>query len=348
MKLTIAYIGNGKSTNRYHLPYVLQRKDLFRVKTIWGRRERTDWAAIDQVRYTTKLEDILEDKEIQVVIVTTPVTAHAEMMRKVISAGKHCVCEKPFTLSEKEAEGLFEYAQERHLMLQCYQNRRFDSDFLTLKSVAASGKLGEIYEVEMHFDYYRPEIPERTDQYTRADSFLYAHACHTLDQVISWLGKPDRVHYDVQCLLGKGRMNDYFDLDLFFGDCKVSVKSSYFKVKPRPAIIAYGRKGMFIKRDTDRQEFDLKRFYLPDHEDFGLDAPVHFGIISWADENGVIHEEAVPSIRGDYGCYYDALYQTLVNGKTPLVTKEQTLLQMKILEQGARLIEETLTAGGKE
>lgn len=47
-------------------------------------------------------------------------------------------------------------------MIQCYQNRRYDSDFLTTKKVIESGKLGDLLEVEMHYDYYRPEIPNAT------------------------------------------------------------------------------------------------------------------------------------------------------------------------------------------
>jgi hypothetical protein len=54
---------------------------------------------------------------------------------------------------------------------------------------------------------------------------------------LSWLGSPDRVHYDVRQLLGPGRMNDYFDLDMYYGAAKVSVKSSYFRIKPRPSFV---------------------------------------------------------------------------------------------------------------
>jgi hypothetical protein len=50
----------------------------------------------------------------------------------------------------------------------------------------------------------------------------------------------------------------------------------------------------------------------------------------------VIHEETVPTVKGDYARYYDALYETVINGAQPLVRKEQTLLQMRILEEGIR------------
>lgn len=69
--LTIGYIGNGKSTNRYHLPFVLQRKDI-RVKTIYQRSpENEKWKRVEGINYTSNLDEILNDKEIQLIVVCT-------------------------------------------------------------------------------------------------------------------------------------------------------------------------------------------------------------------------------------------------------------------------------------
>ena len=336
-KLNIAFIGNGKSTNRYHAPFILTRPDTMRIAKIYARNlNQTDWARIDGVEYTDHLEAVLEDPEIDVLVITLPHHVHYTYTKMALEAGKNCVCEKPFMPTKKEAEELFSLARDKGVMLQCYQNRRFDSDFLTVQKVIESGKLGDLLELEMHFDYYRPEIPESITQYHPEFSYLYGHGCHTLDQVISYFGKPDRIHYDVRQLLGEGRMNDYFDLDLYYGILKVSVKSSYFRIKSRPSFVVYGKKGMFEKYDKDRQEADLKKFYLPmGHSDFGMDAPENYGTLTYYDDNGY-HEEKVPTVKGDYGYYYDALYATIKEGKPQLVTPEQTILQMEILEEGVK------------
>ncbi len=333
--VTIGFIGNGKSANRYHLPFIMTRKNKFSVKMIYQRRLRTGgWDRLPDVTYTDDLNKLLNDPDIQLIVVTTPTEAHVSIAKKVLEAGKHCVVEKPFATSVKEAEELFQIAKEKGLMVQCYQNRRFDSDFLTTQKVIASGKLGKIFEVNMHYDYYRPHIPEEDKEYNRDRAFLYTHACHTVDQVISYFGKPIKVHSDVRQLLGPGRMNDYFDLDFFYDQLKVSVKSSYFMAKARPSFVVYGMKGMFIKEEQDRQEADLKKFYLPEgHEDFGMDSPKEYGTLIYYDEENVYHEEKIPTVRGDYAYYYDALYETLTNGKQPLVTEEQTMEQMRILEK---------------
>ena len=343
-KLVIGYYGNGKSTNRYHIPFLMRRRDKITVKTIYARTLRDIWDKWEGVYYTDKLEELLGDPEIDVVVVTTPSQAHYTVAKQILEVGKNVVLEKPFTQSVAEAQELFDLARKKGVMLQGYQNRRFDSDFLTTQKVIASGKLGELMEVEMHYDYYRPEVPERTESYSKDTSYLYNHACHTLDQAISFFGRPDEIHYDVRQLLGEGRMNDYFDLDFYYfhgteafavvpGGLKVSIKSSYFRVKERPSFIVYGRRGMFVKAEKDRQEADLKKFYLPDHPDFGLDVPANFGTLTYYDEDGHYHEEAVETVAGDNGLFYDHLYETIRNGAPLLVTEEQTMTQMRILEK---------------
>lgn len=338
--LTLGYIGNGKSTNRYHLPFVLNRKDKFKVKSIFSPHALSSkWDKIDGVYYTENVDEVLNDPEIDIIVVCTMQKYHYEYAKKALDHNKHVLVEKPFMMTYDEAKEIFSYAKEKGKMVQCYQNRRYDSDFLTVQKVIESGKLGEIYEVEMHFDYYRPETPENST-FEFYDSYLYGHGCHTLDQVISYFKEPDHVNYDVRCLCGKGKMNDYFDLDLFYGDnLKVSVKSSYFRIKRRPSFVVYGKKGMFVKENADRQEADLKKFYMPDHQDFGLDTQDDYGTITYMDEYQNYCEEKVVSVPGDYGRVYDAIYETLVHGAEPKVYDEETLCVMKLLETGAKLCE---------
>ncbi len=333
--LTIGYVGNGKSTNRYHLPFSLNR-DTVNVKTIYARNpDQSDWAVVPGVQYTNDLTQLLNDAEIELIVVCTHLDSHYEFAKAALDHGKHVLVEKPFMKTVAEAKAIFDYANERGLIAQCYQNRRYDSDFLTTQKVIESGKLGELIEVEAHYDYYRPEIPLAARQFSKYNSYLYGHAIHTLDQMISQFGKPQRVHYDVRQLLGSGRMNDYFDLDLYYGALKVSVKSSFFRLKERPSFVVYGQKGMFVKQTKDRQEEHLKLFYLPrGHADFGLDAPEHYGTLTYVDEAGAYHEEKVVSEKGDYARIYDDLYAAIKQGAQKAIKDEETLAAMEMLEAG--------------
>ncbi|WP_439426237.1 Gfo/Idh/MocA family oxidoreductase [Oenococcus alcoholitolerans] len=337
--LTVAYIGNGKSANRYHLPFARKLKDKIKVKTIFSRHPDSKWPKIEGIKYTNDINDIYDDPEIDLVVVSTPSSTHYQLAKDVLEHGKNALVEKPFTETSAQARELFALAKEKGLLVQCYQNRRYDSDFLTTQKVIESGKLGDLLEVEMHYDYFRPQVPESVKEFSLSTSYLYGHACHTLDQVISYFGRPDDTHYEVRQLLGPGRMNDYFDLDLFYGSTlKVSVKSSYFRLKERPSFVVYGKKGVFIKEKKDRQETDLKHFYFPDHADFGIDRPEDYGTLTYIDDKGRYHEEKVVSEVGDYSRVYNDLYESIINGKEKSVKDEETILQLEILETAIKQV----------
>ncbi|MGL5821214.1 MAG: oxidoreductase [Sarcina sp.] len=334
--LTIAYIGNGKSTNRYHIPFVLQRENI-KIKSIYQRNPKNEaWDRIKGVQYTSNIDEILNDEEVDLIVICTGIDSHFEYAKLVLEHDKNCLVEKPFMETSKQAKEIFALAKSKGLIVQAYQNRRFDSDFLTVQKVIESGKLGDLLEVEMHFDYYRPEVPMNTKTFSKNSSYLYGHACHTLDQVISYFGVPDKVVTDVRQLLGEGRMNDYFDLDLYYGVMKVSVKSSYFRIKERPSFVVYGNRGCFIKQTKDRQEEHLKAFYMPDNIDFGVDEEKHYGILTYINEDNEKVEEKIESVKGDYGRVYDDLYNAIVNGKEKTITDEETIVQMEILEDGIK------------
>jgi predicted dehydrogenase len=278
------------------------------------------------------LEALLSDPEIDLICVCTS-AKHYEFAKMVLEHGKHCLVEKPFTNTLAQAEELYALAEEKGVLIEPYHNRRYDSDFLTLQKVMRSGKLGELYEVELTHDYFQADVVEAVKTFDPYASMLYGHACHSLDQVLSLFGMPDRVQTEAKQLLGAGRMSDYYDIDLHYGTLKVSVKASYFHVKPRPSIVAYGRNGMFVKQNWDKQEAYLKLFYMPGQPGFGEEQLADHGVLTWY-EDGVMREETVPTVQGDYACVYDALYDAIVNHAPQVVTKKQILTQMRILEEG--------------
>ena len=336
--LTLAYIGSGKSVHRYHLPFVLQRSN-FKVKTIYSPRAKsTKWDKIEWVNYGEDENDVFQDPVIDMVVVCSGVETNFSYALKALEHNKHVLVEKPFTVTLNEAQILFNIAQEKGLFIECYQNRRYDSDFLTVQKVIESGRVGDLLELEMHFDYYRPEVPTNVDTLPFHLGYFYGHACHSLDQVISYFGKPDRIVYDVRSLLGPNRMNDYFDVDLFYQNFKVSVKSSFFRLIERPSFVLYGKKGVFIKQTKDRQEEHLKQFIMPDQSYFGIDEEEHYGVLTTLDEQNNIYESSIKSEIGDYGRVYDAIYNHIVLGEERVVKPAQTLLVMEILENGKKAI----------
>ena len=131
--ITVAYIGFGVSVREYHIPYVENREDI-RVKYVYRRAEDIAQFAeyepfYPEIIFTTDLDLVLGDPEVNLVVVNTPDRFHVPYAKQILNAGKHALVEKPFASTAKEAREVFDLAKEKGLICMPNQNRRFDADF---------------------------------------------------------------------------------------------------------------------------------------------------------------------------------------------------------------------------
>ena len=88
--IQVGMIGNGKSANRYHAPFLLDLPEKFKIKTIYSRNHARDsWAEIEGVCYTNQMEHVLLDPEIELVVIATRHDTHYEFAKQSLLAGKH-------------------------------------------------------------------------------------------------------------------------------------------------------------------------------------------------------------------------------------------------------------------
>jgi predicted dehydrogenase len=94
-------------------------------------------------------------------VIPTPNDTHFPLAKAALEAGKHVVVDKPFTVTLSQARELDTLARSLGRVLSVFHNRRWDSDFLTLKALLADGVLGEVAYFESHFDRFRPQVRDR-------------------------------------------------------------------------------------------------------------------------------------------------------------------------------------------
>lgn len=335
MSLNLAIIGFGKSANRYHLPYLL-KQDHFNVKYIFDlkanpelEKEYADYS----IEFVTDLERIVNDEEVDVVTLCTPPSTHYDLGKRFLESGKNVVIEKPFCENIADAVELQTIAKDRNLILQPYQNRRFDSDYLTLKKVLELDYLGELIELESQFNYYRPDPSIKTGG--QMDGAFYGMGVHLIDQIVALFGKPERVDYDLRAVQNKqSQTEDYFDIQLYYEPLKVRIKSSPLVAAEAPRFIVHGTKGSYIKYGTDQQENDLKVGMRPEDNFFGADTPNQFGQLKYLNASSEWMTKSIHSEQGSYGLFYEALYNTLENQQAKLVTDEEANTVLQILQDG--------------
>lgn len=140
---------------------------------------------------------MVQDSKIEVVVVTTAPTSHFELSELALENGKHVIVEKPFTPSSQEADELIAIAKRHDRLLTVYQNRRWDTDFLTLSKLLEQGTLGRVVEFETHFDRHRPEAPDPSSswkaKFLPGGGAVYDLGTHLIDQVVMAFGLPDKI-----------------------------------------------------------------------------------------------------------------------------------------------------------
>ncbi|STU70488.1 putative oxidoreductase [Klebsiella variicola] len=101
-------------------------------------------------------KDLLNDPDIDLVVIATPNDTHFPLAKAALEAGKHVVVDKPFTVTLSQARELESLAKHCGRVLSVFHNRRWDSDFLTVRALINEGQLGEVCYFESHFDRFRP------------------------------------------------------------------------------------------------------------------------------------------------------------------------------------------------
>lgn len=332
--INVGLLGYGMAGQVFHAP-IINCISGFNIKSI--RTTNPFWSKqaikrYPQVEIVTQSNMIIEDPKIDLIIIVTPNEFHYPLAKKALLAGKNVVVDKPFTITSAEASDLIQLAKSKKLLLSVYQNRRFVSDFLVVKKIINSQRLGKIVDVTMNFDRFRNSFNGNwREDLVPGSGILYDLGSHLIDQAIVFFGLPEFITADLRNQRG-GKANDYFDLRLDYPGLKVNLKSSMLVKIPGPVFKLNGMNGTFEKFGLDIQEGDLTAGLAPDRKkNWGQEPIENSGKLSLLVDNQDITETIV-SPPGDYRIYYQNIHDALIKNKALLVDSRDAMYTIKIIE----------------
>ncbi len=147
----------GHSGYAFHAPF-LHVHPGFELTAITERSKHLAQQRYPYVKIFPDVMSMINDPSLELIIVNTPNYSHYEYTRAALLAGKHVVVEKPFTVNSAEGEELIELAKKQNKLIIVYQNRRYDSDYKIVRKVVEDGLLGDVLEVEFHYDRFKEEL----------------------------------------------------------------------------------------------------------------------------------------------------------------------------------------------
>lgn len=331
-QIQTAIIGFGLSGRLFHAPYIKCHPG-FRLTKVVQRRESLLTEIDPEVLIIKDYKDLLKDDTLELVVIATPNILHFGMAKEFLQAGKHCVIEKPFTPTSAEADELIKLAGETGKKIFVYQNRRWDGDFKTLQQIVYNRYVGEILEFEAHFDRFSPG-PRRSawrNEPIPAGGLLYDLGSHLVDQALVLFGLPQAVFADIRWQRAESRVDDCFDIRLYYQKLRVTLKASLQVKEPGPKFSLHGTKGSFIKYGNDPQEEMLRQGLMPDLEDWGKEDPEYWGILN-AELHGQQFYGTIETEPGNYMGFYDNVNDVITKGAEQAVQPGEARNVIRIIE----------------
>lgn len=318
----------------FHAPFI-HCLPQFELAAVVERHQKKAAEIYPNVQSYGSIEELLADDSISLVVVNTPNLTHYEYATAALNAGKNVLVEKPFTATVAEAEALVALAQEKQRFLCVYQNRRLDSDFQTVRQVLQEGYLGELIDMEIHYDRYRPalnQIKKHKEKPAHGVGLVYDLGSHLVDEAVVLFGQPKAVFAVIQSHRPGSLVDDYMDVKLLYDQFTCSLKSSLLVTEPPPGYTLHGTLGSFIKSRADTQEGELINGVSPCTPGWGREAESEWGLLHYHTVEGQEVSKRYPSLEGNYPGFFVQLAAALQDGGPTPVPLEDSVLNIRILE----------------
>ena len=327
MPIQVGLAGFGISAQVFHAPFLAQMPE-YNLHTVWERSGPKAPEIYPGIRSVQGPKDLFENKDLDLIVITTPNDTHVEFAQRALNAGKNVVLEKPFTIHSEDAQKLEELANEKGKILSPYQNRRYAGDFRTIRQIIADGPLGRIHEFEAHYDRYRPEPKPNAwrEEPGPGNGIFYDLGPHLIDQALCLFGMPESIYADLRKERPHARAVDYFDVQLYYPGLKVILKGGMLVREPGPRYMVHGFEGSFIKYGEDPQEALLRAGEKPGGPEWGMEPPDQYGTLRTNEL------QIYPTLPGNYGIYYQNLYETLKKGAPLKETPAHGYNTVRIIE----------------
>lgn len=309
-------VGYGSAYNwgQRHAQWVAQTEGLSLcgicdTDEIAREKANEDYGA--QLRIFSDLDEALRDEAVELVVLVTPHDTHAPLAVKALRAGKHVLTEKVMCLNTAEADAMIQAARESGKVLSVFHNRRWDSDFLTVKKVVDEGMLGDLFLVESSVTNYDKPFGWRAAK-KHGGGQLYDWGAHLFDQAVQLIdAKPIVVFAELQTRVWDVDVDTFAKVVVRFDNgCLFEADLGNIHHTSKPRWQVFGEKGTLLKHTFEPDEKATVKTSL----------------------DGVATTFQVDTVPGDWSVPYKNLSEHLNHGADLIVRPENVRKSIAIIE----------------
>jgi predicted dehydrogenase len=333
--LRVAIIGYGLAGRIFHAPLIAATPGLEVTSVVTSSANRQAQVSADhpRARILSSPERLWDDHDHDLVIIATPNDTHVSLASAAIDHGLPVVVDKPLAASAAHAERLAARAQRAGVLLTVFQNRRWDSDQLTLRRLLEGGHLGSVFRYESRFERWRPAPKPGSWRETlppdEGGGLLLDLGSHLVDQALTLFGAVSHVYAEVDERRGLPTDDDVFIALRHVSGTISHLRASAVTGAPGPRLRVLGTDAAFVLTRLDSQEDRLREGARPDTvPDWGVEPEAHRGRLVTGDAS-----VPVPGERGDWPRFYALLATALRQGGPPPVDPADAVAALRVLEQ---------------
>ena len=307
MTTRIGLAGYGFGGRIFHAPLIAAADGVELAGVVTRSPERR--AELERDHPGTPAFDSLADLAaagVDAVAISTPADTHVPLMLEAIALGLAVVSDKPFALDAAQAREAVAAAEAAGVLLSVYQNRRWDSDLLTVRRLLDDGTLGEVTLFESAFERFAAGQPVPA----AGAGILRDFGSHLVDQALLLFGPVARVHGELEA---DGALDERFFAVLEHrGGMTSHLSGDWVQGAPAPRFRVRGSAGAYVVWGMDGQEPALIAGRSPATEEWFHEPEERWGRLQRGEAS-----EPVPSERGRWDTFYPA-FAAAVRGEGPV------------------------------
>ena len=338
-RVRTALVGFGHGGRVFHAPLIEHHPgfDLAVVVTPGPERQDAARSAYPHAAVVATLEEALGSvPALDLAVLATPNATHAPLAHEAIGRGLHVVVDKPFVVHAAEGDRLARAAHAAGRLLVPFHNRRWDGDFLAVRSMLASGVLGDVHTFESALESWKPSI---TKQWKRdagpedGGGVLYDLGPHLIDQALGLFGPAVPVFAELRAFRDSAAAEDSVFLVLrHAGGVTSHLHAGTLVPLARPRFRVAGSVAGLTVTGTDPQEALLAAGVPPG----AIPGAVRDGGQRYAGRGLLGRDgqaEAFAVGAGDYSSFYDGLASAIRQSAPVPVAVEDALAVVRIIEE---------------
>lgn len=332
MKKNVAVIGYG-GQGGWHANHALN-SDVVTLAGVYDILPARNAVAEEKgIHAYASFEEVLADKNVDIVVIATPNDVHKELVIRSLEAGKSVVCEKPVEMSTASLDEMIEAANRTGSFFTVHQNRRWDVDFLAIKEIIASEKIGAPIRIESRIHGSRGIPSDWRCQAAHGGGMILDWGVHLIDQMLQLITDPIERIYCVNTHITNQEVDDGFRLEITFTTGVTAyIEVGTFNFVALPRFYMQCKNGSAIIEDWRKQAHVVKCKYW--HENDVLPVQTAAGITkTMAPRDEVtVDEYDWEKPQSDVHDFYRNVVRA-IDGKEPmLITHKQVRRVMQVME----------------